>query len=51
MNPMIELMKELMNRVETLNEMIQEDPGNEYAQGRRDAFLRALTSCNELMES
>ncbi len=50
MNPIYELMKDLIDRISVIEEKIAKDQHNEYLTGRRDAFRKALEICLDLLD-
>ena len=50
MRAIYELMKELMQRIEMNEEMLEKDPNSDYIQGRLDMAKTILASCDRLTD-
>ena len=50
MKAIYELMKELISRIETSQEMLEKDPDSEYIKGRMDMAKTILASCDRLTD-
>ena len=50
MRAIYELMKGLISRIETNQEMLEKDPDSEYIKGRMDMAKTILASCDKLTD-
>ena len=50
MKAIYELMKELISRIETSEEMLEKDPNSDYIKGRMDMAKTILASCDRLTD-